>query len=154
MWHLWQAPHSMVKPSLPLESFAVALYLDHAADKDDALLAMLGQVCRAFAREASKLHSTLGDWWWLGKQQRDALAADALFDTLRLNDPRLLIKGLGCETVRYLGLDGDFCTTTIPLSALEADLFVVASLYSLPKSWNDYFALNPQRKRQLLSLSL
>lgn len=159
MAHLWQPPK---KPSLPLGSFAVTLYLRaadkdgalHAADKDDALLATLGQVCRAFAREASKLHSTARDWCWLGKLQPDAIAADALWSSLGLNEPKLRIDGLASEPVRYLGLDGDFCSTTIPLSALEADLFVVASFYSLPKTWTDYFAHNPQRKRQLLSLSL
>ena len=155
MAHLmWQPPHMRVKPSLPLESSAVALYLDHAAGGDDALLAMLGQVCHAFAHEASKLHSTARDWCWLGKLQPDAIAADALWLSLGLGDPSLRIVGLRSEPVRHLGLDGDFCTTTLPILALEADLFVVASVYSLPTSWNDYFALNPQRKRQLLSLSL
>ena len=108
-------------------------------------------MCRAFAHETSKLHSTLGDWWWLGELQRDAIASDDLVESIGLKDRRLLIDGLGCESVLQLALGGDFSMASWRL--LEADLFVVASV-SLPKSWRDYFTLNPQRKRQLLSLSL
>ena len=149
------------QPSLPLDRDLVPRYLRSLAtvtlkedgDVDLEALALVAQVCRAFAVGTSELPGFKA-FWWVGEAREDAVALHHFLDSHGLYNPRLRIDGLDNLTVALLGFDGDFAFGPLLINALEQGFFADVAVYAMPQPLDDYLTRNPWRKRQLLRLSL